>query len=66
MPKTALFWFRRDLRTKDNIGLYNAVKQNDEVIPVFIFEDKILNTLKPNNPRFGFLVDALENLNKQL
>lgn len=66
MPNRAIFWFRRDLRIKDNIGLYHAVKESDEVIPVFVFEDKILKTIKQDNQRFGFLVDALENLNKQL
>jgi len=66
MPKRALFWFRRDLRVKDNIGLYNAVKENDEIIPVFVFENKIIKTIKPDNPRLGFLINALRNLNKQL
>ncbi len=46
--------------------MYNTVKENDEVIPVYIFEDKILKTIKPDNPRLSFLTDALENLKTQL
>ncbi len=36
--KTAVFWFRRDLRLEDNAGLYHALKSGYPVQPVFIFD----------------------------
>ena len=32
-----LFWFRRDLRIGDNVGLYNALNSGKKVLPVFVF-----------------------------
>ncbi|MBL6693004.1 MAG: deoxyribodipyrimidine photo-lyase, partial [Flavobacteriaceae bacterium] len=36
MKKINVFWFRRDLRTHDNRGLYEALKDKNNVIPIFI------------------------------
>ena len=35
-----LFWHRRDLRITDNAGLFKALKENEQVQPVFIFDGK--------------------------
>ena len=48
---TTLFWFRRDLRLTDNAGLYYALKQNKEVLPIFIFDTVILEQLNDSNDR---------------
>jgi deoxyribodipyrimidine photo-lyase len=45
MQPLALFWFRRDLRITDNTGLFEALKNNKAVLPVFIFDKDILNKL---------------------
>ena len=39
---TAIFWFRRDLRLADNAGLYYALRENKNVLPIFIFDTEIL------------------------
>lgn len=44
-----LFWFRRDLRTKDNAGLYHILKSKKNVIPLFIFDQSILEKLEDKN-----------------
>ncbi len=36
--KTAIFWFRRDLRLDDNPALRAAVDNNDVVIPVYLLD----------------------------
>ena len=41
-----LFWFRRDLRLRDNAGLYRALRSGMPVLPVFIFDSNILGDLK--------------------
>lgn len=47
--KTTLFWFRRDLRWHDNAALYNALQQEQNVHPIFIFDTTILNRLEDKN-----------------
>jgi len=63
---TALFWFKRDLRVEDNTGLYHAVTENKEVLPVYVLEDDILSRYKSSSKRLAFLVDALKNLDSEL
>ena len=36
MPKTALLWFRRDLRLADNAALEQALARCDRLVPVYI------------------------------
>lgn len=40
--KVAIFWFRRDLRLEDNVGLHQALNGEVPVLPVFIFDTEIL------------------------
>ena len=63
---TALFWFKRDLRVEDNTGLYHAVTENKEVLPVYVLEDEILSGYSPTSKRLSFFVDALKNLDSEL
>ena len=63
---TALFWFKRDLRVEDNTGLYYAVTENKEVLPVYVLEDDILSLYTPSSKRLAFFVDALKNLDREL
>ncbi len=37
--KTAIHWFRRDLRITDNTALAAAVKEAEEVVPVYVASD---------------------------
>ena len=43
--KKSIFWFRRDLRLEDNIGLFQALSQPNTVQPIFIFDEAILDPL---------------------
>ena len=64
---TTLFWFRRDLRLDDNAGLYHALKENEEVLPIFIFDSEILASLEDKTDlRVAFIHQSLALLQKQL
>lgn len=66
-PATTLFWFRRDLRLTDNAGLYHALKENKEVLAVFIFDSSILSKLNdPFDKRVDFIYQSLEILQQEL
>lgn len=49
--EVTLFWFRRDLRLRDNTGLYHALKNHEHVLPVFIFDRHILDKLHDRDDR---------------
>ena len=61
-----LFWFRRDLRLEDNVGLFNALQSQYPVIPLFIFDEAILDSLPKNDARVGFIHDSLAKINTKL
>ena len=63
---TAIFWFRRDLRIKDNTALYYALRENRNVIPIFIFDTNILEELPQDDARVTFIYQRLAELHKQL
>jgi deoxyribodipyrimidine photo-lyase len=67
MPnKITFFWFRRDLRLEDNIALYYALKSDNVVLPVFIFDEEILDKLPKDDARVSFIYSALQEVDNQL
>jgi deoxyribodipyrimidine photo-lyase len=59
-----LFWHRRDLRTADNQGLAAAADAADDgVVPVFCFDDEVLQY--GSDPRVAFMLDALARLRER-
>ncbi|MDH7493317.1 MAG: deoxyribodipyrimidine photo-lyase [Candidatus Saccharicenans sp.] len=64
--KRLVFWFKRDLRLADNRGLWEATRDAAEIVPVFIFDKKLLVGLDGPPTRTGFLVAALERLDRRL
>ncbi|MEQ8554121.1 MAG: deoxyribodipyrimidine photo-lyase [Cyclobacteriaceae bacterium] len=46
MDEINVFWFRRDLRSHDNRGLYQALTSGLPVLPIFIFDKDILDELE--------------------
>ncbi|MFN5333204.1 MAG: deoxyribodipyrimidine photo-lyase, partial [Bacteroidota bacterium] len=63
MKKISLFWFRRDLRVEDNTGLYYALQQEEQVLPLFIFDRNILDALEEkNDARVTFIYQQVKRL----
>ncbi|WP_233861062.1 cryptochrome/photolyase family protein [Tenacibaculum piscium] len=63
--KVAIFWFRRDLRLEDNVALFNALTSN-KVLPIFIFDEEILDKLPENDARVSFIYQTLQQLDTDL
>jgi deoxyribodipyrimidine photo-lyase len=66
----AIFWFRRDLRLEDNTGLYHALSSGLPVIPIFIFDENILEELKEGegltlDKRLVFIHRQLTEMNQK-
>lgn len=67
MQKVSIFWFRRDLRFTDNTGLFYALQEKENVLPIFIFDTNILDNLgDKKDARVSFLHRTLSSMHKQL
>jgi len=69
--KTALVWFKTDLRLDDNETLTRAISQSDRIIPVYCFDDSHFeNTTygfsKTGSFRTQFLLESLQDLDANL
>ncbi|MEL0456665.1 deoxyribodipyrimidine photo-lyase [Flavobacteriaceae bacterium SZ-1-7] len=61
-----IFWFRRDLRLDDNHGFYETLKGDCPVMPMFIFDNEILDKLPEEDARVTFIHDTLQNMRATL
>ncbi len=61
-----IFWFRRDLRLKDNVGFSKALKGSYPVMPIFIFDKSILDELPEDDARVTFIYETLQSMRKTL
>ena len=61
-----VFWFRRDLRLEDNVGLFHALNSDTSVLPIFIFDESILSQLPKDDARVTFIHQQLEKIQQQL
>ena len=66
MKPNAIFWFRRDLRLEDNHGLFEVLKNYENVLPIFIFDPEILDKLPKDDARVNFIYEKLKDLNDSL
>lgn len=64
--KVIVFWFRRDLRLDDNVGFYQALRNDVPVLPIFIFDSEILENLPKNDARVNFIHEQIQKLSNQL
>ncbi len=65
--RSALFWFRRDLRDRDNAGLYYALRSAQRVYCAFVFDREILDALPSKaDRRVEFIHDSLGELARSL
>ena len=67
----AILWFRTDLRLSGNLALRAALEENDEIVPVYIFDEQWLGKDQWGFDRTGpfrmqFLLECLEDLKAHL
>ncbi len=59
MPRRAILWFRRDLRLHDHPALTAAVAEADEVVPLFVLDDRLLMGRWASANRAWFMRESL-------
>jgi deoxyribodipyrimidine photo-lyase len=65
MPSTAIVWLRRDLRVHDHPALWTAVREFDRVLPLFVFDDRLLEGRFASGPRVAFMLGCLRALDAE-
>ncbi len=67
MTNTSIFYFRQDLRTHDNRGLIECIKNSRHVLPIFILDENLISGFGGlSDQKFSFLREMLENLSKEI
>lgn len=64
--KINIFWFRRDLSLYDNHGLFEALNSGIKVLPLFIFDTKILDEQDKDDSRVSFIYKSLSKIDTSL
>lgn len=64
MYKRSLFIFRQDLRTHDNTALFEAIHHSEEIFPIFILDNRARDDFGRDDPRFGFIREAIEAVDR--
>lgn len=67
--KVAVVWFRQDLRLHDNEALTKAMERAQEVVPVYVFDERHFQKTtfgfeKTGNHRAKFLLESVDDLRK--
>ncbi len=63
---TGVVWFRRDLRVHDLPALAEAVRRHDRVLPLFVFDPRLLGGRFRSAGRTAWMLDALRALDEEL
>jgi len=67
-----IIWFRQDLRLHDNEALYDALKAGEQVIPIYVFDERVfLSNTKFGFPKTGkfraqFIIESVHDLRNNL
>ena len=64
--KLSIHWFRRDLRLEDNKSIESALAGSSPLLPIFIFDQNILENLPRNDARLSFIHQQLERIHQKL
>jgi len=63
---TAIVWFRRDLRLADHPALTAAIAEADVVVPLFVFDEALLQGRWPAANRVWFMRESVAELARAL
>jgi deoxyribodipyrimidine photo-lyase len=63
---TAVVLFTRDLRVHDHPALANAAKIAERVVPLFVFDEALLDSAFACSNRLAFLLESLDDLDAAL
>ena len=68
----SILWFRQDLRLHDNEALIEALRNSDQLLPVYVFDPQHFRPVSPSGTsktgyaRARFLIESVTDLRSQL
>ena len=60
-----IVWFKRDLRTLDNISLEIAANSSNPVLFIYLFEPSVMNYPDYDSRHLGFIYESLLDIEKK-
>jgi deoxyribodipyrimidine photo-lyase len=63
---TTIWWVRRDLRLTDNQALSAGLNHGEQILPVFILDERLLRSQYASKKRTAFLFGGLAELDRSL
>jgi deoxyribodipyrimidine photo-lyase len=66
MEKFNIVWFKRDLRIFDHQPLFQAIQENNKIIPLYIIEPLLWQQPDLSKRQYQFLCESLIELNSEL
>ncbi len=69
---TAIVWFRQDLRLHDNEAIWEASRNANRIIPVYVFDERVFKGetsfgfKKTDVFRTNFIIESIQNLRRLL
>ena len=70
--KRVILWFRQDLRLHDNEALRDAIHHGEEIVPVYVFDERVFNGKslfgfrKTEKFRAKFIIESVKELRASL
>ena len=69
--KINIIWFRNDVRTKDNLSIVKALREDLPFLAIYVLDTNFLQKQSFNFSKIGkfrakFLIETLENLQENL
>lgn len=64
--RTAIIWYRRDLRVEDHPALSAAAREHDRVVPVYVLDPVLLTGRYRSRARAEFMLGCLRALDERL
>lgn len=70
--KRAIVWFRQDLRLHDNEALLDAIASADEILPVYVFDERVFEGKtrygfpKTGKHRARFIIESVHDLRQSI
>ena len=64
--KFSIWWIRKDLRLNYNLTLEKALQNSEQIIPIFICENKLSTNININSKSYAFLYYGLKELEKSI
>ncbi len=71
-PRRVIVWFRQDLRLHDNEALTEALRHAEEIIPVYVFDERVFlghtrhGFRKTASFRAKFIIESVQDLRQSL